>query len=177
MRIAQRVLVGFVFVVSMSSAAMAADYNPIPKGWSIKIDLPGTLSVGAQYCTEMGKCQSVGNDIVGFAIGGTPVGGIQGCQSMPDAEPCLKARIPVQVLAASPAGSVIVRLNGKNYAVGGVQWYKQEPDRSFVGGPVSVLYKGASMPLQIYNRCFSPGTHTIVAPIGSSPCPPLPPNG
>lgn len=139
----------FLYVV-MSSSVMAADYDPIPKAWNIKIGLPGTLSVGAEYCTQAGQCKYVGDNIVGFRVGRTPVGGIQGCQMMPDAEPCLKARIPVDVLAVSPAGSVIVRLKGKNYAVGGVQWYKREPDGSFIGGPVSVIYNGVSIPLQMY---------------------------
>lgn len=125
-------------------------YDPIPPAWNIKIGLPGELSVGSEYCTESGKCEFVGNDIVGFTIGGTPVGGIQGCQAMPDAEPCLKARIPVEVLAASRSGSVIVRLYGKNYGVGGTSWYKKKPDGSYIGGPVSVSYKGVSMPLHMY---------------------------
>jgi hypothetical protein len=133
---------------------MANDYNPIPAGWNIKINLPGLMSVGAEYCTEMGKCQWVGNDISGFKMGGTPVGGIQGCQSMPDAEACVKARIPVDVLAASPAGSVIVRLKGKNYAVSGVKWTKREPDGSVVGGPISVIVKGQEIPLQTYNSAI-----------------------
>jgi hypothetical protein len=133
-----------------ASGADAEDYNPIPAGWNRKIDLPGTLSVGAQYCTQMGKCVYVGEDIKGFYIGRTPVGGTQGCQQMPEAEPCLKARIPVQVLAQSPTGSVIVRLNGRNYAVGGVEWTKREPDGSYIGGPVSVVYQGVSVPLQMY---------------------------
>src|ERR1700688_1021470 len=121
MEIVKQLFIGTVLFFSLLSSARAADYDPIPKGWNIKINLPGALSVGAEYCTEMGKCQYVGNDIVGFKMGGTAVGGIQGCQSRPDAEPCMRARIPVQVLAASPAGSVIVRLKDKNYAGGGVQ--------------------------------------------------------
>lgn len=128
----------------------AKSYDPIPAAWSIKIGLSGMLSVGAEYCTQSGQCKYVGDNIVGFTIGNTPVGGIQGCQAMPDAEPCLKARIPVDVLAASPAGSVIVRLNGRNYAVSGLQWYKREPDGSFIGGPVSVISHGAVIPLQMY---------------------------
>lgn len=144
------VMLAGLFLVGISPSAIADDYNPIPAGWNIKIGLPGTLSVGAEYCTQSGKCQWVGDDIVGFSIGGTAVGGIQGCQGMPDASPCLKARVPVEVLAASPNGSVIVRLRGKNYAVSGVQWFKREPDGSFIGGPVSVVYQGASIPLQIY---------------------------
>jgi hypothetical protein len=148
----KRAFIGLLLVVGMSSSAMSDDYDPIPKAWNIKIGLPGTLSVGAEYCTQLRKCKYVGDDIVGFAIGGTPVGGIQGCQAMPDAEPCLKARIPVEVLAESSAGSVIVHLKGRNYAVGGMGWYKREPDGSFIGGPVSVMYRGHSMPLQMYNQ-------------------------
>lgn len=125
-------------------------YDPIPEAWNIKIGLPGTLSVGAEYCTQSGECQYVGDDIAGFRIGSTTVGGIQGCQAMPDAKPCLKARIPVEVLASSPAGSVIVRMKGRNYAVSGLQWDKREPDGSFIGGPVSVTFQGVSLPLQLY---------------------------
>jgi hypothetical protein len=147
---AKALLFGSLLAAGICSTGLAADYNPIPEGWSIKIGLPGTLSVGAEYCTQMGQCKYVGDDIVGFSIGGSPVGGIQGCQSLPDAEPCLKARIPVQVLAASPAGSVIVRLNGRNYAVSGNQWYKREPDGHFIGGPVSVIQNGVSVPLWLY---------------------------
>lgn len=129
-------------------------YDPIPPGWNIKIGLPGTLSVGAQYCTEFGKCKFVGDDIVGLTIGGTAVGGVQGCQQMPDAEPCLKARIPVEVLAMASTGVPIVRLNGINYAVSGMNWYKKEPDGSYIGGPVSVIYQGVSLPLQMYHPTF-----------------------
>jgi hypothetical protein len=115
-------------------------YDPIPEGWNIKIGLPGTLSVGAEYCTQSGNCQYVGEGNVGL---------IQACQETPDAESCLKARVPVQVLASSPNGSVIVRLNGRNYGVSGVQWEHREPDGSSIGGPVSVIYQGASIPLRL----------------------------
>jgi hypothetical protein len=145
-----------LLLASTVSPSFAADYNPIPEGWNIKIGLPGTLSVGAEYCTQMGRCKYVGDNVVGFSIGGTPVGGIQGCQSLPDAEPCLRARIPVQVLAASHANSVIVRLNGRNYAVNGSQWYKREPDGHFIGGPVSIIQNGVSVPLQLYLHGMAP---------------------
>lgn len=127
-------------------------YDPIPSGWDIKIGLPGKLIVGAEYCTQSGKCKFVGNDIVGLSIGGTAVGGIQGCEMMRDAEACRAAEVPVEVLATNRNGSVIVRLEGKNYAVGGMKWYKPKPesDGSFMGGPVTVIYQGVSMPLQMF---------------------------
>lgn len=115
-------------------------YDPIPEGWNIKIGLPGTLSVGAEYCTQSGNCHYVGEGNVGL---------IQVCQETPDAEACLKARVPVQVLASSPNGSAIVRLNGRNYGVGGAQWEHRGPDGSSIGGPVSVIYQGASIPLRL----------------------------
>jgi len=136
------------------SAANEKSYDPIPSGWNIRIDLPGTLSVGAKYCTESGKCKVVGDDIVGFTVGGTPIGGVQGCSSHPpEFEPCQKAKIPVEVLAGASTGVVIIRLKGINYAVsaeGVGSWVKREPDGSYIGGPVSVNYQGASMPLQMY---------------------------
>lgn len=126
-------------------------YDPLPPGWNIKIGLPGTLSVGARYCTESGKCEIVGDDIVGFTVGGTAVGGVQGCQDMPDAELCLKARIPVEILAVARTGVPIVRLKGINYVVSGTSWYKREPDGSYIGGPVSVISQGISIPLWMYH--------------------------
>lgn len=143
---------GALLAAGMSLSAKAGDYEPTPTGWDIRIDLPGVLSVGAEYCTALGKCQTVGDNIVGFSVGGTAVGGVQGCQMMPESEPCIKAEIHVQVLAATHYGSAIVRLNGRNYAVGGLQWHKQEPDGSYIGGPVSVLYQGASIPIMIYEQ-------------------------
>jgi hypothetical protein len=115
-------------------------YDPVPEAWNIKIGLPGTLSVGAEYCTQSGNCQYVGEGNIGL---------IQVCQETPDAEACLKARVPVQVLASSPNGSVIVRLNGRNYGVGGMQWEHREPDGSSIGGPVSVIYQGVTIPLRL----------------------------
>lgn len=102
----------------MSSSVMAGDYEPIPKGWSIKIGLPGILSVGAEYCTEAGVCHFVG--------------AAQDCvlEPAPPQDPCHKRGVPlgsncvpqkichpgvapgvdlpVSVLAESPAGSVII---------------------------------------------------------------------
>lgn len=132
-------------------------YDPIPAGWNIKIGLPGTLSVGAEYCTQSGECQIVGYDIEHL---------ISACQGTPDAEPCLKARIPVEVLASNLNGSIIVRLKGRNYAVGGTQWDEREPDGSFIGGPVSVIYQGVNIPLQLYKPptavSVTPGTPIVI---------------
>lgn len=144
------IAVGTAVCVFLPTWAYASDYDPIPAAWNIKIGLPGLLSVGAEYCTQRGQCKFVGDEIVGFKIGNTPVGGIQGCQPLPDADPCLQARIPVEVLAASRAGSVIIRLNGRKYAVGVLHWYKREHDGSFIGGPVSVISSGKVIPLQFF---------------------------
>lgn len=135
---------------SASKSSIPDSYDPIPEAWNIKIGLPGTLSVGADYCTQSGQCKTVGSDIVGFKVGETAIGGIQGCGEHRDAAVCLNARVPVEVIAASPQGSVIVRLEGRNYAVSGMEWYKKESDGSFIGGPISVIDHGASIPLRIY---------------------------
>lgn len=132
------VIVMVVFTIGTS--AHARDYDPIPAAWNRKINLPGELSVGADYCTQMGKCTHVGDS----ALMGL-------CLNRPDAEPCMQRRVKVHVLAASPAGTVIVRLNGKNYAAGGGhQWAKKMPDGYVIGGPVSVFMEGRSVPLQLY---------------------------
>jgi hypothetical protein len=158
MKFIKRILAGLLLVMGMSSYVMAGVYDKIPKGWN-KIGLPGTLSVGAEYCPDYNgnRCLAVGNDIVGFNVGGTAIGGIQGCQMMPETEVCQQARIPVEVIAGS-GGHAIVRLNGKNYAVNGLVWSKQESDGSFIGGPVSVIYQGVSIPLQMYHPALPSST-------------------
>jgi hypothetical protein len=118
-------------------------YDPIPAAWNIKIDLLGFLPVGTEYCTQAGKCRFVGDELR-FKIGDVIVRGPQGCGQNVDDPACVKARVPVQVLAASPAGSIIVRLNGTNYATGGPQWYKKQADGSYIGGPVTIIYKGVT---------------------------------
>ena len=140
--------VGYAMVAA--SNAVAGDYDPIPRAWSTHIDKPGWLAVGAEYCTQSGKCRWVGEDMVGATIGGQPVIGVQACQQLPDAAPCMQARLPVQVLASSPAGAVIVRLAGRNYAVSGTDWYKKLPDGSILGGPVMVVDGATSLPLQLW---------------------------
>jgi hypothetical protein len=162
--IVTRLFAGLMLVVAMLPPVTADGYDPIPKGWGIKIGMPGMLSVGAEYCTQTGKCLYVGEDIVGFSVAGTQpgtrtaIGGVQGCQMMPNAEPCQKAKIPVDVLALSPAGSVIVRLKGENYAV--------TPSEK-----VSVVYHGTAMTLMDYQACFPPpgSTYTYIGPPAGKP--------
>lgn len=83
-------------------------YDPIPPGWNRKIGLPGTLDVGVEYCTQSGQCKTV------------------------------KAKMPVEVLASAPTGTVIVRIEGKNYGLGNF------------GNGVEVSYQGVSMSLMEY---------------------------
>ena len=137
-------------IMIFPGVVIADDYDPIPPAWSIKIGLPGLLSVGAQYCTQSGKCTVVGSEIEGFTVGGSKIGGIQGCQMQPDLEPCETAKIPVEVLAMSKNGSAIIRLNNKNYGVGGNNWYKKRQDGEYNGGPILVISNGIRIPLHMY---------------------------
>jgi hypothetical protein len=171
MKLAKSALLALALSAAVPLSSLANDYNPIPKGWNIKIELPGILSVGAEYCTQSGVCHFVG--------------AAQDCTVEPPApqDPCHKTGVPlgsncvprkvcqlsaasgvempVYVLAESQAGSVIVRVQNKNYAT--------PKDH------VSVVFHGVRIPLMKYGQCYSPGTHVTVAPIGQSPCPPLPP--
>jgi hypothetical protein len=130
-------------VLTTTTIVSAQEHDP--KTWGVQINLPGTLSAYAQYCTRSGKCD--------WVIARTPQGDILGCYEKRDSELCLKARIPVQVLAISLiTGVTMVRLKGQNFAVGGQPWHQGEPDGSFVGGPVSVIYYGKNIPtLCIFN--------------------------
>jgi hypothetical protein len=107
-------------------------YDPIPPAWSIKVDLPGMLVPGATYCTENGHCTVVDRKDE------------RQCQEMPKSASCLAARIPVQILAMAPTKVVIVRLDGKNYAVSaqddGSTW--ENPNDPSVGGPILVILNG-----------------------------------
>jgi len=171
MQLAKNTLLALASLAAASLSALANDYNPIPKGWNIKIELPGILGVGAEYCTESGVCHFVGaaQDCVleppppqdpchktGVPLGSNCVSR-KVCQ--PSAAPGVE--MPVYVIAESAAGSVIIRVQNKNYATG--------------KDHLSVIFHGVRIPLMKYDQCYSPGTHVIVAPIGQSPCPPLPP--
>lgn len=114
-------------------------YDPIPKAWNTEtIDLPGTLAVGTEYCTQQGECKFVGGEVAGLA---------QTCLETPNAEPCLKARIPVEILVPG-----IVRLNGRNYAVSRNTWNTTEPDGSITGS--GVIYHGAAISWDQYKSLF-----------------------
>jgi hypothetical protein len=78
-------------VLTTTTLVSAQEHDP--KTWGVQINLPGTLSAYAQYCTRSGKCD--------WVIARTPQGDILGCYEKRDSELCLKARIPVQVLAIS----------------------------------------------------------------------------
>jgi hypothetical protein len=170
-QLAKNGLLALVPLVAVSVSALANDYNPIPKSWNIKIDLPGILSVGAEYCTESGVCRFVGaaQDCVSeppppqdpCRKTGVPLGSNRVSRKVchPSAAPVIE--MTVYVMAESPAGSVIIRVQNKNYATG--------------KDHLSVIFHGVRIPLIKYDQCYSPGTHVIVAPIGQSPCPPLPP--
>lgn len=73
--------------------AQSKSYEPIPPAWGIRVDLPEMLTPGAEYCTQDGHCTVVDGQHE------------QRCREAPESAPCFAARIPVQVLAASPAGS------------------------------------------------------------------------
>ena len=117
-------------LTSLATASLAASYEPVPKGWSRKIDLPGQLLVGSEYRTQDGKCSFVGSDQPDAILTtGTRIPFFQACQMNQRAAPFVAARVPVQVLAKSPAGSVIVRLKGKNYGTSTNGLLIQDGDR------------------------------------------------
>jgi len=146
-----RWVVAMTVAVLMIGAAMGesfagGSYDPIPSTWSVHINLPGRLGVGARYCTQSGQCKTVGDEIRGFAIGGVPVGGVQGCQTAPETPTCLNAALPVQILAQAPSSHVvIVRLDRVNYSVS-PQWWKQEADGQYLCD-VCVQVSGKWMPM------------------------------
>jgi hypothetical protein len=126
----------------MPEPEVDSSYNPIPPAWSIKINMPGLLSAATEYCglTGRGDCAWVGNDVIG-PHGERCLGDLVGPHGEryprleQNSETCLKARLPVQVLAISPTTDVsIVRLKGRNYTVAPSNWHKTqlEPDGSLV---------------------------------------------
>jgi hypothetical protein len=125
---------------------------------------PGWLSVGAQYCTQSGHCQTVGEDPDGLPPiplkdGGTAPPSV-GCRENPDYPACISARVPVQLLARSPAGAIIARLNGKNYGVGGLEWAYERPDGTSIGGPIMVQNPdGEMLPLHYALRGMTKAAH------------------
>ena len=74
------------------------------------MDVPGWLSVGAEYCTQSRECKTVGEgpdglDPIPLQGGGTAPPSI-GCRENPEYAACIAARVPVR--------------NGRNYAIGGL---------------------------------------------------------
>jgi hypothetical protein len=122
-QIAKRVLPAVAALITMSFSASANDYNPIPKGWNVNIELPGILAVGAEYCTEPGVCHFVGaaQDCIleppppqdPCHETGVPLGSNCVARKVchPSATPGVE--MPVYVIAESAAGSVIIRVQNK----------------------------------------------------------------
>jgi hypothetical protein len=139
-------------------------YDPIPAAWSIPMNQPGWLSVGAEYCTQFGGCQTVGEGSNGLPPiplkgGGTAPPSV-GCRENPDYPACVGARVPVTLLARSPVGSVIVRMNGRNYAIGGLKWAQERPDGTAIGGPIMVQNPdGEILPLHYALRGMTQKAH------------------
>jgi hypothetical protein len=112
----------------------------------------GILSIGAENCTEAGVCHFVGaaQDCVLVPPPpqdpcykrGVPLG--SNCVSQKICHPGVAPGVdlPVSVLAESPAGSVIIRVQEKNYATG--------------KDHLSVIYHGVRIPLMKYDQCYSP---------------------
>jgi hypothetical protein len=129
--------------------APAASYDPVPPAWSIAMNVPGWLSVGAEYCTRRGQCKVVGEELGPIPLGdGRTAPPAIGCRLNPDYPACVSGRMPVQLLArAPPLGSVIVRLQETNYAVGGLTWAVERADGTAVGGPIMLESGGELLPL------------------------------
>jgi len=139
-------------------------YDPLPPSWNIQLNRPGWLSVGAQYCTQSGHCKIVGEGPDGLPPiplkdGGTAPPSI-GCRENPDYPPCISARVPVQLLVRSPAGATIFKLEGLNYAVGGLEWAFERPDGTTIGGPIMVENAdGELLPLHYALRGMTKAAH------------------
>lgn len=112
------------------------------------MNIPGVLSVGARYCTQQGKCETVGAQLGAIPLkdGGSAPAEI-GCRINPEFEACLANRLPVQLLARTPAGSVIARINDRNYAITGQEWALEKSDASAIGGPIMIEVAGELSPL------------------------------
>jgi hypothetical protein len=119
-----------------------ASYDPLPPSWNIIMNIPGWLSVGAEYCTQQGDCKTLGDGPDGLGPiplkdGGTAPPSI-GCRENPEYPACISARVPVELLARSQSGAVIARMDGRNYAIGGMAWSYERPDGSAIGGPIMI---------------------------------------
>jgi hypothetical protein len=121
------------------SGPKTKSYDPIPNNWK-KIDVPGLLPIETEYCTESGECHFVGEEVPGL---------LNTCQTTPAAERCLKARMPVQILAVSSGGLLIVSLNGRNYSIVLPRSGERLADGSSTAD-LLVIYHGKTMTAQAY---------------------------
>jgi hypothetical protein len=92
--------------------------------------------------------------------GGTAPASI-GCRENPDYPACITGRVSVQLLArGSMGGATIVRLNGRNYVVGGLEWAYERLDGTAIGGPIMVqAADGEILPLHHLLRGMTQEAH------------------
>jgi hypothetical protein len=152
MRVLAFVVLIFSFARAPATGRAPASYEPLPPAWNISMNIPGWLSVGAEYCTQSGECKVIGEGPGGLPPIPMPGGGTAppsiGCRENPEYPLCISGRVPIQILARSQLGSVIVRMNGRNYAIAGIAWSFERPDGSSIGGPIMVKSDGEILPLQ-----------------------------
>lgn len=160
-------LVAFLAVATLSLVSKSEENWA---GWDRRIDLPGVLGVGTQYCTASGICQFAGAEQECFY---EPVPKADPCYKLgaPPGSKCVPQRIcrpapsPGTEIAAdiiaesSRTGSVIVRIAGKTYTT--------KTDSLFV------IYHGTRMLYRRYMECFPPAgsTVTIIGQNGEEYCP------
>ncbi len=149
-----RYLVSLMLLTTAFSAAAQepadrASYDPVPRNWSIVLNRPGWLVVGARYCAQSGECRVLGEELGAIPLdGGRSAPPQLGCRLNPDHATCVKGRVLVQLLAqAPPMESIIVKMNGRNFNVPNDTWSFEHADGSAVGGPIMVEQSGRLMPL------------------------------
>jgi hypothetical protein len=113
-----------IFLAGNPSVGSATDWS----GFNKKINLPGILTVGAEYCA-MGTCRTVERPNTRYCVTlGDPSPACQSAMHKPEDCPtrtlCHNSGggdldLPVFVVAESSAGSVLVRFNGQLYVTAG----------------------------------------------------------
>ena len=131
-----------------SSAALS--FDPVPARFSVTMNIPGVLTVGARYCDARGKCQMVGEHLGAIPLkGGGAANPEIGCRLNPEHELCVTNRLSVTLLARTPSGSVLARINDQNFAIAGQPWALERADGSAIGGPVMIEVEGELSPLHL----------------------------